>query len=137
MKRKELKKANGDVYFEAERSPDNSFIYVNWIGIQSLETIVLGGGLLLAMLKEKPCVAILNSNHELIGPWEEGVPYLAYKWAPAARDLGVVYFAHVLSPGIFGKRSFELFKKQVQELLHVRSFETKETASEWLSLHMV
>ena len=62
MEKTELKKTNGDVFFEATRMADNSYILVNWVGIQSLETIMMGANQLLIMLRNKPCAAILNSN---------------------------------------------------------------------------
>ncbi|WP_460892592.1 hypothetical protein [Rufibacter soli] len=118
--------------------PHNSFVFVNWVGIQSLETMVMGSNLVLSLLREKSCPGLLNSNRELIGPWEVAVPYLAHKWAPAARELGLRNFAHVLSPGIFGQRSYEKFSQQVQDrVLHVRAFEEQAQAEEWLLLHLV
>jgi len=132
MEVKELKKTNGEVYFEAIRSPQNAFIFVNWIGIQSLETIVMGNNHVLSMLRERPCRGLLNSNKELIGPWEDAVPFLAYKWAPAANALGLRFFAHILSPGIFGQRSYELFKKNLLEQLTLRAFDGQEQAEKWL-----
>ncbi len=136
MDKKELKKANGDVCFEAVRMPQNTYIYVNWVGVQTLETVVMGGNHLLAMLREEPCRGLLNSNKELIGPWEVAVPYLSYKWAPAARLLGLRYFAHVLSPGIFGQRSFESFRQHLKEQLYLKAFEEQEQAEDWLLLHV-
>jgi hypothetical protein len=136
MEKKELKKANGDIYFEAMRPPGASYIIVNWIGIQSLETVVMGGNLLLAMMREKPCRGFLNSNRELIGPWEVAVPYLANKWAPAAHLLGLRYFSQVLSPGIYGRRSYETFKQQLKQLLITKSFEDQEAAEDWLHLRL-
>ncbi|KAA3438421.1 hypothetical protein [Rufibacter hautae] len=133
MDKTELKKANGDVYFEAQWLPLDGYILVNWIGIQTLETVVMGGNQILAMLREKPTRGLLNSNRELIGPWEVAVPYMAFKWGPAASALGLRYFAHVLSPGIFGQRSFDSFQKQLKEpLLNVRAFENQTQAEQWL-----
>ena len=129
-----MKKANGDVFCEIRRSPDNAFIYVNWIGIQSLETIVMGCNQVLHLLREKPCTAMLNTNHELIGPWEFAVSWLVNKWAPQAKALGLRYFAHVLSHGIFGKRSFEKLKPELKVHLNVKSFEDIKMAEEWVRL---
>jgi hypothetical protein len=136
MDKKELKKANGDVCFEAIRMPQNQYIYINWIGRQSLETVVMGGNHVLSMLQEKPCRGLLNSNKELIGPWEVAVPYMTAKWAPAAQALGLRYFAHVLSPGIYGQRSFESFRQHLNGQLKVKAFEEQELAQEWLLLHV-
>lgn len=131
---KELKKANGDVFFDVRRAADNSFIAMSWIGIQSLETIVMGCNQVLAMLREKPCPKLLSSNRELIGPWEVAVSWLAYKWAPQAKSLGLRYYAHVLSPGIYGQRSFQSLYPALQLQLNIEVFEDEKEAEEWLLL---
>jgi hypothetical protein len=132
MDRKELRKANGDVFFEAERQAGNSFIFVNWIGIQSIEMIMMGANLLLTMLRQRPCAAILNSNQELIGPWNDGALFLGGKWAPQAKKLGVIHFAHVLAHGIYGQSSFQLFHQLGQQHLQIQTFETDAEAQAWL-----
>lgn len=133
---KDLRKANGDVFCEIKRSADNSFIYVNWIGIQSIETMVMGWNQVLIMLRKKPCSAILNSNREMIGPWEAAVSWLANKWAPQAKALGVTYFAHVLSHGIFGKRSFEKLKPEFEKIFKMRFFEDEDLAEKWIRFNV-
>jgi hypothetical protein len=130
----ELKKANGDVYLEVRRLPDDDFIALNWIGIQSLETFVMGGNLVLSMLRERPCQGILNSNRELIGPWDTAVNWLAFKWAPQAKSLGLCCFAHVLAPGIYGQRSFKALHPNLSRVLDVKSFDDEEGAIEWLRM---
>ena len=112
--------------------PDNSYIYVEWIGIQSLETVMMGGKKILAMLVEQPCTSILNSNKELIGPWNVAINWLSYRWAPQAQELGVKYYAHVLSPGVFGQRSFQLMQPVLNTHFKVKSFEDESTAEAWL-----
>lgn len=129
---KELKKAEGFTFFEASRKPDNSFIYVNWIGIQSMETVVMGSNHLLAMLRHRPSQGLLNSNRELIGPWEVAVNWLTHKWVPQAKLLGLRYYAHVLSPGIYGRRSFDLFYPTLKNEFEVELFEDEKSAEEWL-----
>lgn len=129
---RELKKASGDVFLEVRRVPDDGFIAMNWVGIQSLETIVMGGNLVLSMLRQKPCQGILNSNRELIGPWEAAVSWLASKWAPQAKSLGLRYFAHVLSPGIYGQRSFRALYPNLSRVLEVNAFDDEQGAQEWL-----
>ncbi|PRY11354.1 hypothetical protein CLV24_111149 [Pontibacter ummariensis] len=134
---KELKKADGYPFFEASRRPDNSFIAVNWIGTQSLETVVMGGNHILAMLREKPCQGLLNSNRELIGPWDAAVSWLSYKWVPQAKELGLRYYAHVLSPGIYGQRSFAMFQESLKSHFSMRPFNDEKRAEEWLQMKLV
>ena len=137
MDRKELKKASGDVFFEAEHRANNSYIYVNWIGIQSLETMMMGGNTILSMLRTKPCSVILNNNHELIGPWNEGANYLGSSWAPKARLYGVKQFLQVLAPGIYGRRSFQEFQNRASQYFQIEAFETDKEAISWLQTHLV
>ncbi|MEJ8757176.1 hypothetical protein WG947_09230 [Pontibacter sp. H259] len=132
MDKRELRKANGDVFFEAERKVDNSFICANWIGMQSLESIIMAGNNLLSMLRKKPCSGILNNNHELVGPWEIGVEWMAHKWAPQAKELGVKHFAHVMSYGIFGQNSFNTLSPLLKQYFEVRAFEDETAAKDWL-----
>ena len=132
MNRTELRKANGDVFFEATREAANSYILVNWVGLQSLESIMMGANHLLQMLRQQPVSAILNSNKELIGPWDEGALFLGSDWAPKARVLGVKNFAHVLTPGIYGKRAFEHFVKNADKYLSIRTFESDHQGANWL-----
>ncbi|MGV3586938.1 MAG: hypothetical protein ACO1OF_08065 [Adhaeribacter sp.] len=132
MIKKELKKANGDIFFEAERKPDNAYIHVNWIGVQSIEMIMLGAKQLLHMLRAEACPAILNSNKELIGPWHDGALFLGSKWAPQAKNLGLVYFAHVLAPGVYGQSSFQQFYQFGQQYLQIETFTTDAEAEAWL-----
>jgi len=129
---KELKKSNGDLFFEAERKFDNSFILVNWIGIQTLETVMMGANSLLTMLRREPCSAILNSHKELIGPWEDSALFLGSKWAVQAKILGVFHFAQVLAPGIYGQRSFQTFYQLAQRHLQIETFATDAEAEAWL-----
>ncbi|MBB6610819.1 hypothetical protein H7F15_07205 [Pontibacter sp. Tf4] len=131
MDKQELKKFNGDIFFEAQRAADNSYIYANWIGVQSLESIVMGGNLLLAMLRKQHCPVIVNNTHEQVGPWEVGINFLVYKWAPEAKVLGVKYFAHILSYGIFGRTSFDTFAPLVSSFFEVAAFEDENTAKIW------
>jgi hypothetical protein len=132
MIKKELKKANGDVYFEAQREAGNSYIYVNWIGIQSLEMIMMGANQLLNMLRQRTCPGILNSNQELIGPWDDGALFLGTKWVPQAKVLGLQYFAQVLAHGIYGQRSFQTFQQVAGRHIQIKTFETDAEAAAWL-----
>ncbi|WP_242920230.1 hypothetical protein [Pontibacter liquoris] len=129
---KELKKANGYVFYEARSVPGGSYININWIGLQSLETVMMGCNQTLAILRETPCTGLLNSNRELIGPWEIAVNWLVKKWVPQAKALGLRYYAHVQAPGIYGKRSFAKFHGLVQKDFEIKEFDDEETAAAWL-----
>lgn len=137
MDKKELKKASGDVFFEAEYRAGNSYLYVNWIGIQTLETMMMGGNTILSMLRTNPCSLILNDQQELVGPWAEGAAYFGGSWAPKARLYGVKQFVQVLAPGIFGRRSFQEFQQKAQLHFQIETFETTPEALAWLQTNLV
>lgn len=132
ISREVLKKGNGDVFCEIGRSATNTFIYVSWIGVQSIETMVMGGNRVLAMLRVRSCPAVLTSNRELVGPWDSALSWLVHKWAPQAKELGVSYYAHVLSHGIFGKRSFDKLRPELEPLFAVTAFEEEAPAEKWI-----
>lgn len=120
------------MFFEATRMADNSYIFVNWVGRQSLETIMMGANQLLAMLRQQSCNAIINSNKELIGPWDDGALFMGSTWATKAKLLGLLTFAQVLAPGIYGKRSFEKFNLSAHKYLQVETFESDTEAIAWI-----
>lgn len=111
---------------------ENSYIYANWIGIQTIETIMMGAGQLLTLLRRQPCPAILNSHKELIGPWESGALFMGNQWARQAKTLGVLHFAQVLAPGIYGQRSFQIFYQLAQNHFQIETFATDAEAEAWL-----
>jgi len=128
----ELRKANGDIFFEARRHADNSYIYVNWVGRQSLESIIMGGNHLLQMLRKESCNAILNNNHELVGPWDTGAEWVVQRWAPQAKNLGVKYFAHIMSYGIYGQNTFKTIQPRLKKICEVEVFEDEGLARNWV-----
>lgn len=109
---------------------------MNWVGLQSLETIVLGYNQALNMLREKPCTSIINNTREQIGPWEIAVSWLVNKWTPQAKVLGVKHFSHVLSHGIFGKRSFDKLQAELKFHFQVKAFEDEDLAEDWIRLKL-
>lgn len=127
-----LNKSNGDVFFEAEREKNNAFIHINWVGIQTIESIMLGSNQLIQLLHKKRCSKILNSNIELIGPWDDGAIFLGNRWAFKAKMAGVIYYAHVLAPGIYGKNSFKHFQDAGSKFLNINVFHKDEEAEQWL-----
>jgi len=128
----ELKKVNGDVYFMAERRGNNAYIFVNWTGIQTLDMMMLGAQLLLKMLRHQPCQVLLNSNQEVIGPWDDGALFLGSQWARQAKALGLRNFIQVQAHGVYGKKSFKLFHQYGQQHLEIQTFDSLEDGEAWI-----
>ncbi len=132
MTKVELKKPNGDVFLIAERMPDNLYIHAQWIGIQTLDTVMQGGSHYIKMLQEQPCSRLLNNHKELIGPWEVANDWIVSFWTPKVMELGLQYMSQVLAPGIYGKMSFHHLHQHIGDKFQIKMFEDVPPALDWL-----
>ncbi|MFB9864771.1 hypothetical protein [Rufibacter immobilis] len=132
MTKAELKKPNGDVFLVAERAADNSYIHAQWVGIQSLDTVMEGGTFYIEMLKQQPCPRLLNDHKELIGPWDIANNWIVQFWTPKVMELGLQYMGQVLAPGIYGKMSFHQLHQRISDQFQIKMFEDVPTAMDWL-----
>ncbi|WP_018478777.1 hypothetical protein [Pontibacter roseus] len=128
----ELKKIFGDVYFRANRMPDNAFLYSQWYGVQSVETVQAGGYKLLEMMRERPCLSLLNSNKHVIGSWDMALEWAENEWAPSMRALGLKYLAQVVPSSIYASMTIESLIQHIDDTFEIRTFEEDEAAKAWL-----
>ncbi|WP_153042178.1 hypothetical protein [Rufibacter roseus] len=132
MTRTELKKPNGDVFLIAERAADNSYIHAQWIGIQTLETVMQGGSFYIKMIEEQPCARLLNNHKELIGPWDIAQEWIVSYWTPKVMELGLRFMAQVLAPGVYGQMSFHQLHQHISDKFEIKMFDDVAPAKEWL-----
>lgn len=128
----ELKKVYGDVFFSAGRMNNNAFLYAQWFGVQSIETVKEGGYKLLDMMKEKPCTKLLNSNKNVIGSWDMALEWAQTVWAPEMRELGLRYLAQVVPSSIYATLTIESLIQQIDDQFEIRTFEEDADAEAWL-----
>lgn len=102
-----LKKVFGEVFFPARRMEGNAFIYAQWFGVQSVETVQEGGYKLLEMIKEQPCPKLLNSNKQVFGSWDMALEWAETEWAPQMKAAGLKYLAQVVPSSIYATLSIE------------------------------
>jgi hypothetical protein len=127
-----LSKVFGDVFFTAERMPDNAFIYARWFGVQSVETVMEGGNKLLEMIQENPCAKLLNSNKNVIGSWDMALEWAENEWAPHMRAAGLRYLAQVVPASIYATLTIENLIQRIDESFEIRTFEEDGQAEAWL-----
>jgi hypothetical protein len=128
----ELSKVFGDVYFKAARMPDNAFIYAQWFGVQSVETVMDGGYKLLEMMQDKSCARLLNSNKNVIGSWDMALAWAENEWAPQMRAAGLRYLAQVVPSSIYATITIENLIQRIDEEFEIRTFAEEEEAELWL-----
>ena len=129
-----LEKVYGDVFFTARRMAGNSFIYAQWYGVQSVETVKEGGNKLLDMMKEQPCPKLLNSNKEVIGSWDMALEWAETVWAPQMRAAGLKYLAQVVPSSIYATLTIQNLIQQIDDQFEIRTFEEDTDAVAWLLL---
>jgi len=132
MAKTELRKDNGDVFLEIERQPDNSYVFANWIGLQSVETVQEGGKIMLEMMHERPYLKLLNSNKEVVGPWNTANDWVANTWTPQMQAAGLRYLAQVLGPGIYAQMTFKDLYQRIDDVFEIKMFDTNQDAMAWL-----
>ena len=127
-----LKKVYGDVIFTARRMEGNAFIYAQWYGVQSVETVKEGGYKLLEMMQEKPCAKLLNSNKKVVGSWDMALEWAEQEWAPQMRAAGLRYLAQVVPSSIFAMITIENLVRQIDNEFEIRMFNEDAEAEAWL-----
>ncbi|RNI29035.1 hypothetical protein [Rufibacter latericius] len=132
MTKVELKKPNGDVFLIAERTQNNEYIHAQWVGIQTLDTVMQGGTHYIKMLQEQPCPRLLNNHKELIGPWNVANDWIVQFWTPKVMELGLQYMSQVLAPGIYGQMSFHQLHQHIGDKFQIKMFEEVAPALDWL-----
>ncbi|GAA4424670.1 hypothetical protein GCM10023188_04780 [Pontibacter saemangeumensis] len=127
-----LQKVFGDVFFTAKRVGGNSYLYAQWYGVQSVETVKEGGYKMLEMIQEKPCAKLLNSNRNVIGSWDMALDWAENEWAPQMRAAGLRYLAQVVPASIFAMITIENLVRQIGGEFEIRMFESDTDAEAWL-----
>lgn len=127
-----LQKVFGDVFFTARRMEGNAFIYAQWIGVQSVETVKEGGYKLLDMMKEQPCSKLLNSNKQVFGSWDMALEWAETEWAPQMRAAGLKYLAQVVPSSIYATLTIESLIQQIDGAFEIKTFEEDAAAEAWL-----
>lgn len=127
-----LEKVFGDVFFTARRMEGNAFIYTQWFGVQSVETVKEGGYKMLDMIKEQPCPKLLNSNKEVIGSWDMALEWAENEWAPQMRAAGLKYLAQVVPTSIYATLTIQNLIQHIDGTFEIRTFENDADAEAWL-----
>lgn len=111
----------------------NAWLYLDWKGAQTSESIRNGGEQLLRFIGELGIGKILNDNTNTVGNWISAVPWIVFTFLPRARKAGMQRGAHVYARNRLAKLSAEgamlLFDP---EDAHVKFFSAIEDAGAWL-----
>jgi hypothetical protein len=114
---------------------EQGWLYLDWPGQQTPESIHNGCAQLLRCMAEQGVGKVLNDNINTVGSWIGAVPWIVFEFLPRARKAGMRRAAHVYARNKLAKLSAEgamlLFDP---EDAHVKFFGTVDAAVEWLRL---
>jgi len=116
----------------AEYNQENNWLYADWKGIQTVDTIKEGGLLYVDFLKQTRCPKLLNDNRHVIGPWTMAQDWIASIWTPMVIAEGLRCFAYLIPHAEYAKLSAVNLHARIAGLLEMRMFEDYEEATEWL-----
>lgn len=126
-----IRNANGEVFYEAKIDTSNGWIYLNWIGDIELDDIKKGVNAYLDLLSITGINRLLNDNTQYKGNFIEINGWIAEQLIPRGLDLGLRYFAHVLSPQFISRFSAVDLGLRVKPI-EFKAFKTLGEAEKWL-----
>lgn len=111
----------------------NEWLYANWTGDQSLESVQAGCLSILDHLRTERCAKVLNDNTEVTSMWSDASEWVGATWFPLMAEAGLEYFAWVYSPNVYSRLSADLSLKHTTRPI-VLAFDNQELAANWLRL---
>ncbi|MES2732011.1 MAG: hypothetical protein V4714_09690 [Bacteroidota bacterium] len=130
----ETKNRFGKTFCITEYDSANDWIYANWFGFVTPDDIKKWSVDYLKLLNQTNCSRFLINNKELRGPWQQANEWIAVELTPKAIAGGLRYYAHVVSPDLFGAMSVNDLEKRVEGVGFVmRVFKEMDAAQDWLS----
>ena len=130
--RQEFKTSAGTTFLLTEFDRENNWIYNNWQGLLTMESIMEGSQGILEILQQTGCPYMLTDNRQLLGSWKQANNWLEQIWVPQALAAGMTYYAHISAPGVFGLASAEDMHLRVGSHTEMYLFENAEEATAWL-----
>jgi hypothetical protein len=132
--KRELQNAGGRLFVTIFYDAENHWVYNNWFGSQTLESVRQGADACLEVLREHNCSFLLNDNRLVAGPWSQATEWIITSWVPRAVTAGLTHFAHVTSPEGLARLSGDNLQHRVNKAFQMQIFEKVTSAQEWLKL---
>lgn len=111
---------------------ENGWVYNNWFGSQTLESVQQGAEACLEVLAATKCSYLLNDNRLVAGPWSQATEWIATIWMPRAVAVGLTHFAHIISPEPLARLSAENMRHRIKNAFRMQIFEELAQAEAWL-----
>jgi hypothetical protein len=113
----------------------DQWIYAEWIGEQTLETVIYNCKQITDAVKKYACTKVLNDNRRLSGNWVNAIDWVEKEWIPNLFIGGCEYFAWVQSECLRSQASVQETVKLNFRNIKVLIFDDIEAAKAWLWEH--
>lgn len=130
--KKEISNVFGKIFLTIEYLDRVNIIHNNWLGYQTLESIIAGANVCQEEISRNRCPYLLNDNRLVVGPWDHATDWIANDWTPRAIEAGLKFFAHVVSPESFAALSAETMHTKVGDSFQMKIFGDFDEAKSWL-----
>ncbi|MBC7448870.1 MAG: hypothetical protein H7330_12510 [Hymenobacteraceae bacterium] len=127
-----LRNAFGQPYLIITHDAENNWIYNEWRGVLSVNSVMQGADAVLGVMRQTGCQYLLNDNCAVVGSWNQANDWIAQTWMPKALELGLRRFAHLAPAGTFVQASAEEMKKRVNDRFAMALFTTAQEGTAWL-----
>ena len=118
-------------YILIQHDRDGGWLYTDWRGYQSVETVKEGCEMMLELVQKYSFTKVLNDNTNVLGIWSGASEWVAVDWFPRMYTAGMKYFAWVYSPGIFSRMSTDRTLASAHDKV-AEVFYNLEEARQWL-----
>lgn len=109
----------------------NDWLYADWTGDQTGESVKAGCLRMLDLLRQEQCHKVLNDNRRVTSMWLDASEWGGKEWFPAMAEAGLEYFAWIYSPNVYSRLSTDLTLEHTTRPV-VLTFDNPETAASWL-----
>ncbi len=109
----------------------HDWIYADWTGDQTLESVQDGALQMLECLRDERCHKVLNDNTRVTSMWADAAEWGGKEWFPAMTAAGLQYFAWVYSPNVYSRLSTDLTLQHTTRPV-VLAFDNLDMAAAWL-----
>lgn len=110
----------------------HDWIYADWTGEQTKESVQQGCELILQFMKAENCSKVLNDNSHVTSNWLEAAEWVALDWFPRMDAAGLKYFAWVYSPHTFSRLAADEALSFNSSTSNIIPFDDLNTAKAWL-----
>lgn len=123
-----------DKHLQIYYNPQEAWLYVKWVGLQTTTSVMAGCEKTLEYLKAHKCAKVLNDNALADGIWSGAARWVANNWFPRMRAAGLERFAWIYSPSALSQlstdKTLSLLEQDYQ--VNIKTFYGLPTARQWL-----